>query len=238
MIEIIKNVEIENIVSLRIKEYEERKGRINSYKIPIEDIIIDAGLSLEYEEINENPGEKFLAGLDVETRAVIINSKHSQLFSDKPGLERSTMAHELGHWDIFEKNKANSGNITLDFYNNSSELLYRQACSGRKCIIVDIWHDDDVYQVVKRFDQKKDHPYVASAVDRYANYLLLPKEKVLDYIKNMDLTVWKNLYKMAENFEVTISSVCVRLQRMGLIFIKDKIIYESKDKAIGQEILF
>ena len=228
MNKIIKNDDIEALVRNRFQEYEGRNGVITSYKIPVEDIIIDAGLNVEYDEIEEKPGEKFLAGLNVETKSIIINSKHLRLFKEKPGLERSSMGHELGHWDIFEKNKMNGDNITFEFYENSTEIMHRASNTGKRCIVVNIWVDDDVYKVVKKFERKKDHPYVASAVDRYANYLLLPTEKVLQYSEGVDLTVWRNLYGMTEAFDVTISSLSVRLQRMGLIFIKDRIIYNLK----------
>ena len=43
---------------------------------------------------------------------------------------------------------------------------------------------------------------------------------------------------MAEQFVVTISALCVRLQRLNIIYIKDKKIYKSKEEAIGQAALF
>jgi hypothetical protein len=33
-------------------------------------------------------------------RKIILNEKHLALFKEKPGLERSTIGHEAGHWDV------------------------------------------------------------------------------------------------------------------------------------------
>jgi hypothetical protein len=43
---------------------------------------------------------------------------------------------------------------------------------------------------------------------------------------------------MHEIYGVTISALCVRLQRLNIIYIKDKKIYKSKGEAIGQAALF
>ena len=58
------------------------------------------GLDFDWDEIEEGPGEQILGGLHVASRKIYLNSKHIGLFERNPGLERSTIGHEAGHWDI------------------------------------------------------------------------------------------------------------------------------------------
>ena len=55
-----------------------------------------------------------------------------------------------------------------------------------------------------------------------------------------DMELLYPLYRLAEEAEVTISNLTVRLQRLGLIFIPEdsKTIYRSKDEFTGQGSLF
>ena len=50
----------------------------------------------------------------------------------------------------------------------------------------------------------------------------------------VDRTKWPNLYRLGERFDVTISALCVRLQQLNLLYIKDKQLFESKEEAQGQ----
>ena len=51
-----------------------------------------------------------------------------------------------------------------------------------------------------------------------------------------DFTKWPDLYRLAEQAEVSISNLTVRLQRLGLIFIPQgsKRIFRSEDEYQGQ----
>ncbi len=79
-----------------------------------------------------------------------------------------------------------------------------------------------------------------STVDRYQSALLMPAWLMREAAQRTDLTQWKNLYRLAEQAEVNISNLTVRLQRLGLIFIPEgtKTIYRSKDEFTGQRTLF
>jgi len=231
---IIKNQEIEIIVDNRIREYESRNGAITDPCTPIENIIEDCGFKILYDKIEEGSGEKIFGGLDLKSKTIIINEIHIQLFKEKPGLERFTLAHELGHWDVFLNKDSNQNSVSFDFYTDTEGVVFRKSGIGSIAVLTDLWCDDDVYDVFKTHAKKKDHPYVASAVDRYANFLLIPEKFLSDLVLRIDLTDWKALYSLAKTFQVTISALCVRLQRMKLIYIKNKKLYRTKDEAVGQ----
>lgn len=229
---IFRNEEIERIAEARLSEYVGRHGKIKGPKIPLDAIIEDCGLNILYERISENPGEQILGGLDKVGKIIIINEVHLSLFQEKPGLERSTKAHELGHWEIFatKNDQENSLFDSLD----SQGFPFRNSGNRNVSIITEAWTDKDIYDVYKRYSRRQDRPNVASAVDRYANSLLLPKDNIKKYTSGVDLTEWRNLYKLADAFEVTISALRVRLERLGMIYVKDRKIYKTKEEVVGQ----
>ena len=77
-------------------------------------------------------------------------------------------------------------------------------------------------------------------MDRYQSALLMPKWLIQEAEQRYDFTKWPNLYRLAEEAQVNISNLVVRLQRLGLIFKRDddKTIYRSEDEFTGQKSLF
>lgn len=237
MTRIFRNEEVERIAESRLMEFENRHGKFASPCIPVDEIIEDCGLSILYEKIEERQGEKILGGLNVQEKIIVINESHMQLFNEKPGLERSTKAHELGHWDIFVAKNQNNTDSLFGFCQDLGGLSYRNSVSGKVIsVLLDAWTDQDIYQAYKIATAKKDHPNVASAVDRYASCLLMPKRIISSYAEEGNLTNWKVLYKIADTLGVTISALCVRLERLRLVYIKDKKLYRTKEEITGQNI--
>ena len=68
----------------------------------------------------------------------------------------------------------------------------------------------------------------------------MPKWLMQEAGQRYDLTNWPNLYRLAEEAQVNISNLVVRLQRLGMIFLRDgdKTIYRSEDEFTGQKNLF
>ena len=79
-----------------------------------------------------------------------------------------------------------------------------------------------------------------SAVDRYQSALLMPKWLIEEAANRYDFVKWPELYRLAEEAQVNISNLTVRLQRLGLIYLRDgdKTIYRNKDEWSGQQRLF
>ena len=57
------------------------------------------GLLLWAQKIPEDTKGRVLECTDV-FRKILLNEAHLPLFKEKPGLERSTIGHEPGHWDL------------------------------------------------------------------------------------------------------------------------------------------
>lgn len=239
----LRNETIEDITAQRICEYEAKTGTTVTLPVPVEEIVEQVlGLDFDWDIIEEQPGEQILGGLDATNRKILLNEKHLPLFQEKPGLERSTIGHEAGHWDL-DVDRARLSQPMLPGIDVVACFVHRHATKSDQLIEVlftKALHDDRAYKVYKQLTSGEDSPEVRSAVDRYQSALLMPKWLIQDAAGRYDFTKWPDLYRLADEAQVNISNLVVRLQRLGLIYLRDgdKTIYRSKDEWSGQGSLF
>lgn len=226
---------IEDLAEQRLAEYERLKGPISTPPVPIDHIIEDvAKLYLVWEPISEEPNEVVLGGLRESDREIVLNEKHINLFREKPGLARSTKGHELGHWDIFSEHRAEGQMVLEGMGADSQHFAKRSGKKGDISIILNSWQDPEIYKAYKLLTKNEDPPEVASAVNRYASVLAMPRKMISEYAQRVDLTKWKNLYELRDIFDVTISALVVRLQQLRLCFVKGSKLYKSQEEYNGQ----
>lgn len=234
---------IEDVTAQRIREYESKTGVAVRFPVPIEEIVEQVlGLDFDWDVIEEQPGEQILGGLDVANRKILINEAHADLFEQKPGLLRSTIGHEAGHWDI-DVDRSKLGHPMLPGIDAASCMAKRHACKSDRLIEVlftKAMTDERAYRVYKDLTAGQDAPEVRSAVDRYQSALLMPKWLIQDAGQRYDFLRWRDLYRLAEEAQVNITNLTVRLQRLCLIYLRDgdKTIYRSEDDFTGQKSLF
>jgi hypothetical protein len=239
----LKNEVIEDVTASRIREYEAKAGIQIKLPVPIEKIVEQVlGLDFEWDVIEEQPGEQILGGLVAAERKIILNEKHLALFKEKPGLERSTIGHEAGHWDV-DIDRARLFHPTFAGFEVKPLIVKRHSSKADRVIEVlfnRAMHDDRAYRLYKKLTEGQDTPEVRSAVDRYQSALLMPAWLMREADQRYDLTKWPQLYWLAEEAQVTITNLTVRLQRLGLIYLRDgdKKIYRSQDEVTGQRTLF
>lgn len=233
---------IDAITGLRIREYEQLTGEPVTLPVPVEKIVEHVlRLDFDWIDIPELPGEQILAGLVPEERRIVLNSRHLDLFRKKPGLERSTIGHEAGHWDI-DIDRTSLNHPRLPGFDVQGQVVRRQASSRQ--ILVEILnraaHDDRYFELYRELTAGQDAPEVSSAVDRYQSSLLMPDWLMRSAAAHFDLTAWPDLYRFAELANVTISNLVVRLHRLRLIFIPPgtRDLYPSRDAWVGQKHLF
>jgi Zn-dependent peptidase ImmA (M78 family) len=233
----ISDRKIEEKTLVRISEYEKGYGSI---KIPVPlDIFIEKIFNLTIDR--DSLGVGALGGLDPKKRILSINSDYDNLFKEKPGLERFTEAHELGHWDL-HVDEANFSHPSLFDAKDNSELFLRKDTNKGNAIYIikNSWLDPEIYKAIGQNLKKHDTPQIARQVEKYASFLLMPTALIQNYLKGINSNIynWPALYKMAEEFQVTISALKIRLTQMKLIYISnnfsDKKIYHSKEEATGQ----
>lgn len=171
----------------------------------------------------------------------MINEKHMKLFEEKPGLERSTIAHELRHWDV-DIDRSLLGYPCFPGFQLKASTAYRHSKKSNRFIeVIKLAAvDNKVYKEFNKLIAGQDSPEVRNAVDRYQAALLMPKWLLLEAKKDYDLLKWTDLYALAEKAEVTISNLTNRLKRLELIYIPEgsKDIFKSKHEFGGQQELF
>jgi len=211
--------------------------------VPLEQIVEQVlGLHFDYDVIEELPGEQILGGLDAVNRKILINETHLDLFEKNPGLLRSTIGHEAGHWDA-DIDRSRLFHPTLPGMDLSPCIAKRHAAKADQMIEVLLDRaetDPRAYKLYKKLTAGQDTPEQKSAVDRYQSALLMPAWLLKEAAERLDLTKWKDLYRFAEEAQVSISNLTVRLQRLGLIYLRDddKTIYRNRDEFTGQKTMF
>jgi hypothetical protein len=234
----LRNQEIEEIAASRLAELERQLGRPLSPPIPI-DLIAEKVLGLDFlwEAIDELPGEKIFGGLVAKKRLIVLNEKRKDVFVAKPGLERSTKGHEMGHWDLFI-DKGSLDHPTLFDVDGDGPFAFRSSPAGDVAIIKELDRDAEGRELLRKIQARADEPDEARAVNRYAAALSMPADMIRADALKVDRTHWPNLYRLAEKYEVTISALRVRLEQLGLLYVDEHgKLYESRDAASGQMML-
>ena len=233
---------IDAVTGLRIRQYEQLTGEPVMFPVPIEKIVERVlGLKFDWIDIDEHPGEQILAGLIPEERRIVLNSRHLDLFQSKPGLERSTIGHEAGHWDI-DIDRTSLHHPRLPGFDLQQSVVRRHAADRK--VLVEVLnraaYDDRYFELYRELTAGQDSPEVRSAVDRYQSSLLMPDWLIRTAVRDRDMTSWSALYELAERAQVTISNLTVRLQRLNVIYIPEgtRDLYASRDAFVGQKQLF
>jgi len=233
-----RNQEIEDLAAERLSQLARILAEPLTPPIPI-DLLAEKVLELDFlwEDIDELPGETVLGALHPQKRLIVMNDKQRTLFNTKPGLERSTKGHEMGHWDLFI-DKGALEHPTLFALDDSSPFARRRSPVGEVTIIKRLLSSSEGQDLLREIKSRADDPDEARAVNRYAAAILMPKDLLQAEVGKIDRTRWSNLYRIAERFEVTISALTVRLQQLGLLYMdKDGRLHESPTHAEGQLIL-
>lgn len=235
----LRNEVIEQVVAKRIREYESKSCTAVTLPVPVEQVL---RLDFDWDEIEEMPGEQILAGLDAVKRKILVNEKHIGLFEEKPGLYRSTIGHEAGHYDI-DIDRAKLLHPSLPGMDLKPVIAHRHAKKSDCTIAVLLdraMADPRAAKLLKKITEGHDTPDQKSAVDRYQSALLMPEWLMREAAASLDLTSWPVLYELSNTAQVTISNLVTRLQRLRLIYVPtgSKEIYWSHDEYHGQSHLF
>ena len=237
-----KDADLEVETAARIAEYEQRLGHKVVPPVPLESIaetLFD--LTLLYQVIEEQSGLQILGGLSVAEKTIVINEKHLPEFRAKPGRERFTLAHEIGHWDLYEQRRSNRQG---DFFGGESAKDTRMVCRSAGGLDVKVlkqaWVDDDVHLVESYLRRKRDDAVEGPAVDRYAAALLLPKRLLLPAYEPVEVHEWRDLGPLADQFGVTLSTLSKRLQKMGKLHVREdgRLFKCSAEEYSGQTSIF
>lgn len=243
------NKQIEARAAGRLAEYETKYGEIAGPPVPLE-LIIERlfDLQIAWEELPDRPGAERFAAIRPAERKIILNQRHKDLFNANPGRERFSLGHELGHWDIYV-DQAALFHPTIPGFELSSPTFHRTASDGDVLFLSELMDDPDFYAVYKQAMRGVDPPPVKTAVNRYASALLMPpklmRAAVRPIIDRWDTWQKKtfnqqlaDVYRIRDQFGVTISALKIRLDQLGLMYIAENdTIHKNRAEFEGQTVL-
>lgn len=233
---VYSNALVEHIAQHRLLELERRLGVPLRPPIPI-DLIAEHVLDLDltWDAIEELPGETILAGLIPAERLIVLNDRHLALFQDKPGLERSSKGHEMGHWDLFVDRSTLDHPTLPGVASPGQEPVFRGSPAGTVQVFRGLLRLPGGVEVIRELVSRADHPEEARAVNRYAAAISMPREFMRERIAQQRPRAWPELYELARECDVTISALTVRLDQLNLLHVDaDGQIHESRAHAAGQ----
>lgn len=234
----LRNDDIERLAEQRLDELAVKLGRSLAPPIPI-DLVAEQVLGLQFlwDDIEELPGEIIFGAIVPKQRLILLNERRKTTFVNKPGLERSTKGHEMGHWDLYVDKATLDHPVLFDMGDGPFSL--RSCPQGEAAVLKILRETPEGQELLRTIESRADESDETRAVNRYAAVISMPKALLRTEALKIDRTKWPNLYRLAERFEVTISALCVRLQQLDLLYIgKDKQLFESRDHASGQLGLF
>lgn len=239
MMKFYRNETIEEIAEQRLLEFEQVLGNPLSPPIPI-DLLGEQilGLSFLWDRIEELPGEVILGAIMPEKRLVVLNEGRRVLLEEKPGLERSTKGHEMGHWDLFVDKATLKHPVLFNENGDDGSFVLRNSPVGNVAVLKRLLSCEEGRKILREMGQRADEPHEARAVNRYAAAISMPRQMVVEEAQKIDRTKWPNLYRLSETFDVTISALVVRLKQLDLLYVRDKELFECRDHATGQTRLF
>ena len=206
-----KSTALERLADDLLYIYQRQSGSPLRPPIQAELVAESVGLNILWEEIREEPETTVCAEIRPNERLIVVNERRRGLLENNSGLYNTTVAHELGHWWLHIDHAAL----------NHEELpgYIRSFAPPRE--------PDDR----DRRDERNAHEFMG--------YLLMPRSLLLPKTKGMNLQAWPPLYRLRDEFDVTITAMLVRLENLGLTYVDSyRRFHKSKQAAEGQDSLF
>jgi hypothetical protein len=190
-----------------LAKYETMAGTALASPIPIERIAEDLiDLQILWQTLPESENETILAGLSPRKKLVVFNENRLPLFDKTPGLYRTVLAHEIGHWEL-HVDKASVNQQPMPGMVEQLQFLFRSEKQS--------------------WDERNAHLFMS--------HLLMPEALLNPLIRNVRDFDWPFLYRLRDMLQVTISVLRIRLERKGLLYVDpDGEIHRSRGEYNGQ----
>ena len=205
----LSDTQLEDMAGRLLARYESLYGAVSHPPVPVERILEDAlDLSILWDKVSEPPGQFILAELDSSSKTVVFNEWRRALTTETPGLYYTVLAHEAGHWEVHVDHGL-LAQPPLPNFERDFKCLYRSSGPGQ-----------DLREV---------------QAHRFMGFLLMPAHMLLEAVRNVDILSWPVLYELRDRFQVTITALKVRLERLGLLHVaEDGRLYPSRQEYEGQ----
>ena len=205
----LPDAHIERQASRLLNRYEREFEAVTGPPVPAEDIadgLLD--LRILWDALPEAAGTTTLAGLDPDERMIKFNESRRNIIEETPGLYNTVLGHEVGHWEL-HVDLGKAAQEQLPKFDLIYDCLYQEATS------------------TQGLREAQAH--------RFMGFLLMPAKLLWEAVRDVDLTSWPNLYRLRELFQVTISALTIRLERLGILYVAtDGQLYPSLQEYHGQ----
>ena len=205
----LSDAQFEDMAAGLLGRYESLFGAVTSPPVPVERILEDVlDLRILWNSIPEPPGQSVLAALEPATKTVVFNESRRALIDETQGLYNTVLAHEAGHWEAHVDHGQLAQRSLPDFDGGFSCLL-RSSGPGQE-------------------------PREVQA-HKFMGFLLMPSHVVSEAVRDVDLLSWPALYDLRGRFQVTITALKIKLERLGLLYVAtDGQLYPSRQEYKGQ----
>ena len=205
----LSDTRVEDMAGYLLHRYESKYGAISSPPVPVERILEDVlDLNILWDDISEPQSQSILAELDSSSKTVTFNESRRVLITETPGLYYTILAHEAGHWEVHVDHGLLAQRLLPNFERDVS-CLYRSSGPGQ-----------DLREI---------------QAHRFMGFLLMPSHVLLEAVREVDLLSWPMLYELRDRFQVTITALKVRLERLGLLYVtEDGKLHPSRQEYEGQ----
>lgn len=213
--------ELERRANHLLRRWEERDGeRLVQPPVPVSfiaEILLE--LHILWDVIADTDESPILACIQPAKKTITMNEARRNHFDTFFGTEEYTLAHEVGHWDLHVHESDHTQPPLLLDIDDATETYMQSMQPTRLC----------------RSDKQSRYEIQA---ERYAGYLLMPRHLLLPSIDGLDLCRWSTIYRLREQFNVSPTAMCKRLEALGLIYVSDGRLYPSKAERNGQKRFF
>ena len=205
----LSDAKLESMASRLLGRYESLFGAVSRPPVPVERILEDVlDLNILWDKVSEPRGQSILAELDSSLKTVVFNESRRTLITETPGLYHTILAHEAGHWEA-HVDHALLAQSPLPGFEHYMKCLYQASGPGQ-------------------------NPRELQA-HRFMGFLLMPSPILLEAARDVNLQSWPTLYKLRDLFQVTISALTIRLERLGLVYVTEEgNLYPSRQEYEGQ----
>jgi hypothetical protein len=205
------SAELEKLADDLLDIYQRQSGFPLRPPIQADLVAESVGLNILWEEIRDKPGTTVCAEIRPDERLIVMNERRRSLLESNLGFYNTTVAHELGHWWLHIDHAA------LDHEELPGYI--RSTVPPRQADGMD------------RRDERNSHEFMGC--------LLMPSSFLLPKTQDVNLQSWRGLYRLRDDFGVTITAMKVRLEQLGLTYV-DGVgqFHRSRREAEGQSSLF
>lgn len=213
------------------------KGRVLNI-----DLLLDwLELSLLSDDFEEPEGVSFYAALDPKSWDIVqVNSRHEEFFGERPDVYRHCIGHEIGHAVLrhLEHEEVRSDLPLFGDFDGARLLLHKSSwnqygLSGaevkerqskidslRKTWVKQALVNPQAREALNQLDEKFEPNWMFKQAEQFSRCISVPSDLLLELLEEIPLmSGWSSIYKLAKEFEVSATTMKLRLLLLKLIEI-------------------